>query len=189
MKRMSIVVAILSASQPAFATDSLYIDVNGFSLHSKQYYSYQGERKEYNQDNAGLGLSKQWNDNADLTAGFYKNSYDKMSAYGGANAHLNFKSGSVSWRPGVCVGLVTGYDNTPDHAGVVRLMVMPNVAISVGDLGIKVGYLPARKASRSTVVYNSTLDKDGNIYTSTTISKTDDVNPSVLTVQFQYRIK
>lgn len=192
MKFIAIIAAFLAGMITGMSLFSraadLYLDVNGFSRHSQKYYTYQGQRQAFNEDNAGLGLTSSWTDNVDLTAGFYRNSYAKPSVYGGANLHMNFKGGPIVWRPGVSVGLVSGYDNTPDHAGVVRLAVMPNVAISTGNLGVKIGYVPARKASRGAAVYGGTLSKDGNFSTSTVGAEPDDASASAITVQFQYQI-
>lgn len=168
MKHVALTAAFLAGMITGMSVFSraadLYLDINGFSRHSQTHYTYQGERQAYNADNAGLGLTKQLTDGVDLMAGFYKNSFHKPSIYAGANFHINFLSGMYALRPGVSVGLVSGYDNTPDHTGMVRLCVLPNIRASIQNLGVKVGYVPAIGGSRGNVAV------------------------SVLTVQFQYQI-
>ena len=146
------------------ADDNLLLDVNGYSWHSRDIYTSGGMSREYNSMNTGLGLTKQVSNHVDVSAGVYENSYYKTSVYGCANFHLNFGGGALIVRPGVSVGIVTGYDNTPDNTGVVRPIVLPSLVASFNDFGVRFGFVPPfpRSGGGSTV--------------------------AVVTVQFQYRV-
>ena len=137
-----------------------YLDVNGISVHSLDYFTYEGRASKFNGSNVGLGITTDLYKYVDGKAGFYKNSYYHQSTYAALNVHTE------SWygiEPGITVGFVSGYNNTPMHSGIVQFYVIPNVAIRYKDLGVMVGYIPPMP---------------GEV-----------VPVSVVTVQFQYQIK
>jgi ribosomal protein L27 len=116
-----------------------YLDVNGASVHSLDYFTYGSTTHKFNGQNVGIGVTTDLNKYVDGKVGFYKNSYYHPSAYAAINIHTE------SWygiEPGVTVGFASGYNNTPMHSGLLQLYVVPNVAVRYKDFGVVVGYIP-----------------------------------------------
>jgi hypothetical protein len=116
-----------------------FLDINGASVHSLDYFTYQGKVSKFNGENVGIGITTDLFKYVDIKAGVYKNSYYHPSAYAAINIHTE------SWygiEPGVTVGFASGYNNTPMHSGLLQLYVVPNVAVRYKDFGVVVGYIP-----------------------------------------------
>lgn len=78
-------------------------DINLTSLHF-------GYDRSYNQFNPGVGVSYRWNDNVSFVAGFYKNSYSKLTVYAGA-AWLPWEAFDQRLKMGMLAMLATGYED------------------------------------------------------------------------------
>jgi hypothetical protein len=99
-------------------------------------YVENGVVKQLNERNTGLGVSYAISPHAEVTAGFYRNSYNKTSRYAGVDFHTSTRQGV---RVGVMAGPLTGYDDTPEPA---KWMVMPNVTWGTKHLRTRVGFVP-----------------------------------------------
>ena len=87
---------------------------------------------EYNESNPGLG----YNHNNGFTAGFYKNSYSKLSVFAGGYIETKKELLNV----GIMSGLITGYkDQTGRNVGP---MALPYVLIGPKAIRARIGALP-----------------------------------------------
>jgi len=161
MKRAILAAAVL-VSLPAQA--DTFLDINGFSQHSLPYYNYAGERHRFNESNAGLGITHEVYNNLEAKAGFYDNSYNKESLYIAANFKLPWVVREITLSPSIAVGLVSGYNNTPMHSGMLQPYVMPNFQIRYKHAGMLLGYIPGAESGKN------------------------EVPVSVVTLQFQYKL-
>ncbi len=120
------------------------LDVNLASKHIGQSnYCYKGECKSINSSNLGLGLTYPTGSFTDIKVGFYNNSYYKTSVYGGVNFKHEYNIGKLNVVPGVIVGMVTGYNGTPENAGIVAPILLLNVAVGTKNTHVIFGYLPS----------------------------------------------
>ena len=140
MKKI-IPILILFASAPALAGD-LYLDVNGYSWHSQDTYVYKGKRHEYNSNNAGIGFTYGLNKYVEAFAGYYYNSFNRDTLYGGAKLKRDFAFGNVTITPGLNVGVATGYSKTPAQSDYYQVVIMPAVRVTYRGVGMTLGYLP-----------------------------------------------
>ena len=140
MKTIITILALLAAI-PAHAGD-LYLDVNGYSWHSSDTYVYKGKRQEYNSKNAGLGLTYGINKYVEAFAGFYDNSYNHDTLYGGVKIKLDFEVAGVTITPSLNVGVATGYADTPAQSDYYQLVIMPAVRVTYRGVGLTLGYVP-----------------------------------------------
>ena len=113
-------------------------------------YVKEERRKNYNSANYGFGLKYGLAKYADAFVGFYDNSYDKTSFYGGVNIKRDFYPGGGKFRvaPGLKLGLTTGYEGTPDDdaawgPGGTAPMAVPNIEVGYGSVYTNAGYIPA----------------------------------------------
>lgn len=126
---------------PAQAGD-LYLDVNGYSWHSKESYVYRGQPGTYNPRNAGLGVTYGLSQYTEVFAGYYYNSFNRDTLYGGFKLKHDFDLGSVTITPGLNVGVATGYANTPAQSDYYQLVIMPAVRLTYRGVGFTIGYVP-----------------------------------------------
>lgn len=136
-----ITVFLLLVAAPAQAGD-LYLDVNGYSWHSKQNYVYRGQAGTYNPHNAGLGVTYGLSQYTEVCAGYYYNSFNRDTLYGGVKIKHDFDLGSVTITPGLNVGVATGYANTPAQSDHYQLVIMPAVRLTYQGVGLTIGYVP-----------------------------------------------
>lgn len=141
MTKNILAAALVLASFPA--AGDVFLDINGASKHSKDTYHYRGVTQEYNSRNAGLGLTVDLNKYFDLSGGFYDNSYNRLSVYGGVTIKHDLFYGDFRITPGVAVGVATGYRNTPVHASVLQPTLMATVRVTWRGVGFTAGYMPA----------------------------------------------
>ncbi|EQD34540.1 conserved hypothetical protein, secreted, partial [mine drainage metagenome] len=102
------IVATLALAIPvaAGASPSWTLDVNLASVHTERW-----ARHSLNQRNLGLGVTAQFNRNWSISAGWYRNSYRRGSAYALVNWtpwHLALPAG-WSIAAGATAGLDSGY--------------------------------------------------------------------------------
>lgn len=150
-----IAVFFLLVAAPAQASD-LYLDVNGYSWHSNDTYTYKGEH-EYNTNNAGLGLTYSANKYLEASAGFYENSYNTRSLYGSTKIKYEIELSKVTVTPAISVGVATGYVDTPNQADCLQVFVMPTVRLAYRGVGFTIGYLPRIKKENLVPVSTITL--------------------------------
>lgn len=132
---------LLVASTASHARD-LYLDVNGYSWHSKDSYVYRGQPGKYNPYNAGLGVTYGLTKNVEVFAGYYYNSFNRDTVYGGAKIKHDFAFGDVTITPGLNIGVATGYANTPAQSDYYQLVIMPAVRVTYRGIGLTLGYVP-----------------------------------------------
>jgi hypothetical protein len=66
--------------------------------------------KSYNEKNLGLGLEHRLSDDWSVSAGFFRNSFDRHTNY----VFAGYTPLEVmGWRTGVVMGAVTGYEDRP----------------------------------------------------------------------------
>lgn len=159
---MKNIIALLSffVCTPALAGD-LYLDINGYSRHSNDTYVYKGQVHEFNSNNLGLGLTYGVNKYVEAFAGFYDNSFNKTTLYGGAKLKLDFNIADVTITPGLNVGAATGYADTPAMSDYYQVVVMPTVRVTYRGVGLTIGYVPI--VERENFVSVSTVTAQINI--------------------------
>ncbi len=137
-----------AAELPAHGRWSL--DISTTSYHLRQW-----ARNSLNQDNPGLGLEYQATPNWGATAGFYRNSYRRTSAYALMSytpLHLALPA-RWSVNAGLTAGVVSGYTNQEaparplalaalfeirNQAGFgINLVAVPNAGQSAGFIGLQ----------------------------------------------------
>jgi hypothetical protein len=96
--------------------------------------------KKYNEDNFGLGLERRLSDTWSLSAGYFRNSFDRHTNY----VFAGYTPVEVyGWRTGVVMGGVSGYDDgiSPWLTGVMTRdfgRVGLNVVFSAGGVALQV---------------------------------------------------
>lgn len=106
------VLSLTLMAKSASANDT-WLDVNLASNHSIDYYMKNGQRHNFNEDNFGLGITKELSQSFDFKTGFFKNSFNNQSLYIGGNLKHTQKIGQWFIEPGVTLGVATGYQDTP----------------------------------------------------------------------------
>lgn len=125
------------------AEGDLWIDVNVASYHAGgNGYCYKNDCHDFNQFNYGLGVSYEMDSLIEWTGGFYRNSYDENSVYGGVRFNHNFNVGQFNVTPGIFVGGVTGYDDTEVEASPLQLIALPMVGVSYKQVRGMFGVAP-----------------------------------------------
>jgi hypothetical protein len=97
-------------------------------------YHFDRDRKDYNEDNYGLGLEYKGTGRWGAMAGFYDNSQSRTSVYAGATYGLG-QAGPAKF--GACICGVTGYKKY-----AVMPILLPSVAFEGKRFGINIGVLP-----------------------------------------------
>lgn len=133
------ILLLLSLCSPVQA--EIWLDVPLKSHHSDAGYYKGGELKEFNENNIGLGVAYGLNNNVELIAGGYRNSYYKSSFYAGSDFHTSSKR---TVRVGISAGVISGY---PEGC----LALLPNVVFSTKPVRVKIGWYPKYKNSTSAV--------------------------------------
>ena len=107
-RRAMFAVLVLSASLPIIGEAAAYtLDMNLTSWHTERW-----ARRELNQHNGGLGVTVQFLPDWSASAGFYRNSYRRTSAYLLADwTPLHQRFGTTGWQlaAGGEAGLASGY--------------------------------------------------------------------------------
>lgn len=90
--------------------------------------------KSYNENNFGLGLERRLSDTWSVSAGFFRNSFDRHTNYAFAGYTPIEYAG---WRAGVVMGGVTGYEDgiSPWFTGVATR--------DFGSVGLNLVFSPA----------------------------------------------
>lgn len=102
-----------------------------------------------NEQNFGLGITipSPRSSNVSAKFGFYNNSYNDMSYYGGLDMHTVNTNGFGS---GVLTGIVTGYQNAPDGAKVAAAIV-PHLNYAYNGFKVELGFLFTKPAPAVTL--------------------------------------
>ena len=105
--------------------------------------SYHFDRsKEYNESNLGLGIEQKLNSEWSISAGFFRNSFNRHTNYVFAGyTPLHFDS----WRVGAVIGGVTGYENgvAPWLTGIATRdygRIGLNIVFSTAGVALQVRY-------------------------------------------------
>ncbi len=120
----------------------LWLDVNVASYHTSSEYCYNGRCQEYNQFNYGAGISYEVHKSLELTGGYFRNSYNKNSFYGGGKIKHDFLIKKFVVTPGVMLGVMTGYEDTEVDASKIQPIALPTLGLAYGKFRGVVGYLP-----------------------------------------------
>lgn len=127
MKRI-ILIIIAMLSTPALACEETSLVLNLASHHSGD--------GEFNEKNYGMGGACKYK-GLTYSAGFYDNSYDKTSYYGGVGIET-----SGTYRAGLSLLAVSGYKDFVESASRVSLVPLPELSANYGRYKIMLGYLP-----------------------------------------------
>lgn len=141
--------AAAAAATPAHADSPLLaiaarqpvatMDTNLASLHTQAW-----ARQQLNQFNPGVGLTiPSGVSRLSLVAGFYRNSYDRTSVYGGVlYTPFQWAGAGLHWRAGVIGGLLSGYtnDEEPDRPLMAGLALSAQVE---SGWGVRLIFCPA----------------------------------------------
>jgi hypothetical protein len=140
------VACVLLVSSSTAAPGDFWFDVNVASRHSSRDYRWRGQVQRFNQNNLGLGATYEVNCWCDVKGGFFRNSYDKTSVYAVGNAKWTLVTRpNWSLAPGVALGLVSGYQNTPEQTGEVAPWGMVSMTVGIGERWrVNLGYIPSR---------------------------------------------
>ncbi|MHB1666473.1 hypothetical protein [Thiomonas sp.] len=147
---LAVGLVLLSAlASPAAQAASLSLDLSTVCVHNKA-----AARRHLNQVNPGLGLEYPLSRNIGLAGGFYRNSFERTSAYALIDwtpMHLRLPAG-LSASMGIAGGLVSGYAHVnpvaPFAAAAlikirgarrwgINLVAVPNVSASSGFIGLQ----------------------------------------------------
>ena len=125
----------------------IWLDINLGSIHEQNNYFWEGEVRSYNEFNPGLGITYEINDLFDAKAGFFHNSYEELSSYVmiGFSPSV-FSNSNSDWKVDVGggIGLITGYDDTPEQAEEISPWLMAIVGIEYKErYRFNIGYLPS----------------------------------------------
>ena len=136
----------------------VYTDVNLASYHldnswNDRWSNPKRPHRDYNQTNFGLGLTWEPVDWIDFRAGFYENSFYKHSNYIGVSTKYQITSeNGFSFAPGVFLGGVTGYNETPNETKVPNIeagfvdgiypFVLPYVRFGYNRVFANIGIAP-----------------------------------------------
>jgi hypothetical protein len=135
-----IVILMFSGSLAALDQNEWTLDINTGSKHSKETYA---KNKYYNEENDGFGLTFGYSDMIDIKVGFFENSYEKSSIYGGAVFNKDYYLfNDIVVSPGVGLIFATGYHNTPVDAPMLAPIVYPTITIGHKTLRSTIGYIP-----------------------------------------------
>ena len=125
----------------------LYLDINGKSKHSGG-----DETQDYNENNYGFGITAEKEHDKIvqlLTAGGYKNSFNKPSYYAGGGLAKRFGAGDYYMDVGGIAGGVTGYDKT------VSPLVAAIMSLGQKDKAkLNMMYAPETEKSPSLIMMN-----------------------------------
>ena len=147
----------------------LWLEINGVSKHSEdtyhdgwekeygpytkdssldfgewRWYTWKEKRRKFNEVNLGAGLQYDFNDYIGAKAGFFDNSFDKLTVYSGLVLQYKFDLGPVNITPNITGGFVTGYDDTPVRAARFQLTGLPAVAVGTDSVRLNIGYIPGK---------------------------------------------
>lgn len=113
---------------------NMYLSVNVMSRHVK------ADRRDLNEQNMGFGLILETNTRKTIsygTVGYYKNSLDEISVYGGYGYKKNILSGyGFLVQAGVIGGFVSGYEKPITHMGMLTL------SAGAHEMTMNLGYVP-----------------------------------------------
>ena len=143
-------VLLSAVASPAAQAASLSLDLSTTCIHNKA-----AARRHLNQVNPGLGLEYPLSRDIGLAGGFYRNSFERTSAYALVDwtpLHLRLPAG-LSASMGIAGGVVSGYAHVnpvaPFAAAAlirmirgarrwgINLVAVPNVSASSGFIGLQ----------------------------------------------------
>ncbi|MHB0978435.1 MAG: hypothetical protein ACYC1K_03500 [Minisyncoccota bacterium] len=153
MKPLILFLAIMLPHNISTAGE-LYIDINGKAWHDNKTYRYEKQTFNYNENNLGLGLTYSIHKYIEISTGYYYNSFRRNTLYGAAKLKYDIKYKAFTITPGLGLGLVTGYEDTPVKADIIQPVVIPVLRIVYEKVGLTIGYLP--KTERQTAKNFST---------------------------------
>jgi len=148
MKTIILLLSMLAFNVIADPNDKIYLDVHLASLHTKSNFVVDGEQYNLNQKNFGLGITfpvysnrtGKADANASYRFGFYKNSYNDISMYGGIDLHTKYTNG---FGTGAILGLVNGYKNSPTKQDF-GFAIIPHVQYIYNSYKAEVAYLSGK---------------------------------------------
>lgn len=148
---------LLSSCTAAIAAQGdVWLDVHGVSYHDKagRCYTEAGVCKKFNEFNRGVGLSYGAQDWLEVSAGYYRNSYDENTVYMSGTLKHDIPIGNFTVSPGLRLGIATGYERDCNGCAVAPLGLLV-LQVQHGAARVELGAAPYR-----TLGINST-----NLYT------------------------
>lgn len=142
-----LVVIMLLFSPAVFAEEqenNLWLDFNVASWHENDTYFVNGQEREYNEWNPGVGLSYEFHDNAEFRGGLAENSFEDLSFYAGVNLKFDIID-HPDWfiQPGIFGGLATGYDKPPQNLNNITPMGLLTLTAGYDRFRVNLAYLPS----------------------------------------------
>ena len=131
----------LSLNTFALEANEWTMDFNTSSFHTSPTYA---NNKYYNEENNGFGFTYGYSEMLDVKVGYFENSYNKSSVYGGfvLNKDFYFLNNNLVVSPGMGLLLTTGYDDTPVDVPPVVPLLHPTISIGHRFVRSTIGYLP-----------------------------------------------
>lgn len=141
----TIALALLLLSTFAHASDFEYsLNINGISKHLNSDVSY-------NENNPGLGITAE-SEGQFLTAGGYKNSFNRPSYYIGGGIKKRYGRKHFYIEPGILSGIITGYENK------YTFMVLPMITAGFHKFGaVNLMYAPKTEENPATLMLNYSI--------------------------------
>jgi len=141
----TLVLVLISVVADVRVYAKTWLDINVTSWHSRSDYQWEQQVHEFNHDNFGLGATHELRDWLEVKAGWFENSYEKTSLYGLVALKWElFKNGALSVAPGLALGAVSGYQNTPERTGELAPWGAGMLSVTYRERWrANVGYLPS----------------------------------------------
>ena len=149
-----LLISILLTTTPVFALEG-WVDIPLVSIHTEDTVTFDtGETVELNELNLGIGITVapgkySYGDDKyvpmeymSYRVGVYNNSYNRTSVYAGINPHTS-RYGNIMY--GVMLGVVSGYDITPNDSSLI-MAVVPHVSFQGKHMRTEVSFIKGKKA-------------------------------------------
>jgi len=147
MQKLLIILLLITntalANQP-----KLWLDLNIYSWHSKDYYIENDTKKEFSKSNPGVFLRYEVHKNLDIGAGLFYHSYEEWTPALGIEVHTS-RSKWVSI--GTIIGYAPGYKDTPQNTVMFVLPIVQIQTPTLPALGMRIGYSPFGEVDFGTV--------------------------------------
>lgn len=116
----------------------VWLDLNVASAHSEPCYDSGPLCRPFNEANNGLGLTYELSDAVSVSAGYFENSYYRISRYASVTFEQREKIAGLDVVLGAEIGVVSGYEE--DEAPPVY--VLPNLSVGNERVQATIGYVP-----------------------------------------------
>lgn len=127
----------------------IWLDINWFSFHEEDYYyTDQGVKQEFNENNPGILVRYELHQNLDIGAGMFKHSFDEWTPALGFEIHTRRNRGISI---GAVAGYAPGYKDTDINTVFFILPMVQAQLPGSPTIGIRAGYMPFGNTKFGTV--------------------------------------